>query len=127
MAGAGGQPTLTGTVTFFLCHSSGRRRQTGWSGVWSADVCVSDLATSSAVTGATTPNDNAIGQYCWRAVYSGDGFYNGSTHTGNVAAEGFTAVEQGSTPNTPSSPTGGAPAPGVSGTGAGAGAGGGGG
>ena len=74
----------------------------------------SGVATSSAVTGVTTPNDLAIGQYCWRAVYSGDSLYNGSTHTGNVAGECFTTVKQPSTPTTASSPTGGNVVPGTS-------------
>src|SRR5260370_25664853 len=55
---------------------------------------------------STTPNVNAIGQYCWRAVYSGDSFYNGSTHTGNVAGGCFTKVGKAPTPTPASLSTG---------------------
>jgi hypothetical protein len=48
-------------------------------------------ATSDAVTGATTPNNNAVGTYCWRAEYSGDTFYNSSTHT-NATTECFSTL-----------------------------------
>src|SRR5205814_9916418 len=103
-----------GAVSFFLCPPSAGDGASGGTEVGTAVVLVNGVATSSAVTGATTPNDNAIGQYCWRPVYSGDGFYNGSTHTGNVAAECFTTVKQPSTPTTASSPTGGSVKPGTS-------------
>ena len=81
--------------------AAGEGLRGGRDGRWGPRWCWSNgVATSSAVTGVTTPNDLAIGQYCWRAVYSGDGFYNGSTHTGNVAGECFTTVKQPSTPTT---------------------------
>src|SRR5262249_60819271 len=56
------------------------------------------LPTSSADT-------LAIGKYCWRAEYSGNGFYNDSKHT-NSTTECFTTGEQASLTHSTSSPLG---------------------
>ena len=56
----------------------------------------------------------AIGKYCWRAVYSGDSVYFGSTHTGNVASECFTTVKVNPTVATLSSTTASTVVPGTS-------------
>ena len=47
-------------------------------------------STAASILDRTTTK--AIGKYCWRAVYSGDGFYNGSDHT-NATDECFTSGE----------------------------------
>src|SRR5438874_818761 len=44
------------------------------------------------------------GKYCWRAVYGGDGFYTGNSHT-NSTTECFTTVKQPSSVDSSSSPT----------------------
>src|SRR5438552_2212608 len=92
IAGAAGQPTPTGTVKIGRAPRTAAEWASGGAQAGTAVVRVNGGATQAAVTGATTRNYNSIGQYCWRAVYSGDGFYNGSPHTGSVAAECFTAV-----------------------------------
>ncbi len=71
------------------------------------------IALVAAVTRPPRRHHHAgIGKYCWRAVYSGDGFYNGSAHT-NAASECFTTVKQDSQTETLSDPTGGGVVPGT--------------
>ncbi len=114
ITGSAGLPTPTGTVTFFLCQPPAADCAVGGTQVGTPVVLNgSGVATSSAVTGATTPNNLAVGQYCWRAVYSGDSTYNPSTHPGNVAGECFTTVKVNPTVATASSPTGGNVVPGT--------------
>ena len=48
------------------------------------------LSSGSATSDATS-NTDAVGKYCWRAEYSGDGFYSPSSHT-NDTTECFTTV-----------------------------------
>jgi uncharacterized repeat protein (TIGR01451 family) len=72
-----GTPTPTGTATFFLCSPtqttsagcpSGAGTQVG-----SPVTLSGGTATSTPdVTGATTPNDLAVGTYCWGAQYTPD-------------------------------------------------------
>src|SRR5205823_3318834 len=97
---------------------SSRRRHTRYASDWSSDVCSSDLfflcqpadvtangcesggtkvgATKTLANGSAssdaTANTTAIGKYCWRAEYSGDGFYNPSSHT-NSTSECFTTAK----------------------------------
>ena len=101
--GRGGQPTPTGTVTFFLCQpaqvtANGGDCSTGGDQVGTAVA----LNGSGQATSAASANTTAIGKYCWRAAYSGDGFYNPSTHT-DAVNECFTTVPQGSQTTTQAS------------------------
>src|SRR5205814_996643 len=70
---------------------------------------------SGQATSDSTTNTTTIGKYCWRAVYSGDGFYNGSSHTDSTS-ECFTTVKQPSSTDTTASPTGLNVVPGTSAT-----------
>src|SRR5207237_116550 len=112
VSGGAGQPTPSGTVDFFLCQP--------------AEVTANGCVTGGTKNGATKPldgngqatsdastNTSAVGTYCWRAEYSGDGFYNPSSHT-NATTECFTVVKQPSSTATTSSPTGGNVVPGSS-------------
>src|SRR5204863_4797050 len=58
-------------------------RQTASLRSWISDVCYADM----------------VGKYCWRAEYSGDSFYTGSTHT-DATNECFTTVKQPSSTDT---------------------------
>src|SRR5262249_59128855 len=107
----------TGTVTFFLCQPnevtaagcpSGAGTQVG-----AHPVALSARAASTARSRTT----NAIGKYCWRAEYSGDGFYNPSSHTNaNTGTNGecFVTVKQSSSTATQPSPSGATEVPGLS-------------
>ena len=92
VAGGAGQPTPTGTVAFFLCQpadvTAGGCEGTAGTQVGPANSLAGGEATSVAST-----NTVSNGTYCWRAEYSGDAFYNPSTHT-NTTTECFT-VESG--------------------------------
>ena len=105
VTGSGATPT--GTVTFFLCQpnevTAGGCEGTAGTQVGGAVTLVAGQATSSATTTTT-----AIGKYCWRAAYSGDAFYNGSSHT-NATTECFTTVKQPSNTSTSSSVSSGFP------------------
>ena len=70
---------------------------------------------AGSVSSDSTANTTAIGKYCWRAEYSGDAFYNPSSHT-NSESECFTTLKQDSHTTTTSSPTGGNVLPGSSAT-----------
>ena len=89
IADVAGLPTPTGTVTFFLCEPPASDCASGGDQVGAVKTLVNGVATSDAVTGATRPNDLAGGQYCWRAVYSGDSVYSPASHT-DSSAECFT-------------------------------------
>src|SRR5262249_59572321 len=102
VSGGAGQPTPTGTVAFFLCQPNEVTAGgcvTGGTQIGGAIT----LANGQAQSAATT-NTSAIGQYCWRAGYSGDSFYIGSSHT-NAVSECFSTVKQPSSTATLSSPT----------------------
>ncbi|MDX1450766.1 MAG: Ig-like domain repeat protein, partial [Acidimicrobiia bacterium] len=87
VAGVGpGFPVPTGTVTFFLCGPS----EVDGSGCPAGGDQIGDSValddTGSATSAATVPVSQPVtaeelGTYCWRAVYSGDSNYLGSTHT----------------------------------------------
>ncbi len=88
-----GQQTATGSVKFFLCQPA-QVTAGGCEGVAGTQVGGAvTLNGSGQATSASSSNTTAIGKYCWRAVYSGDSFYNGSSHT-NAASECFTTVKQ---------------------------------
>ena len=92
----GSGPTPTGSVTFFLCQPADVTAAgcpTGSGAQVGGDIALVAGVATSPSTGTTT----VIGKYCWRAVYSGDGFYNGSNHT-NADSECFTTVKQDSEP-----------------------------
>ena len=112
VSGGAGQPTPTGTVAFFLCQpnevTAGQGCVSGGTLIGAAKALSNGQATSDATT-----NTNAVGQYCWRAVYSGDGFYSPSSHT-NAASECFTTTVLPSTTATQSNPTGANVTPGTS-------------
>src|SRR5262249_42031526 len=106
-------PNPTGQVTFFLCGPDPQ--------------LANDITAGGCTTGGTqvggpvslppgSPQPptataqsalgsgdltNAIGKYCWRAVYTGDSFYLGSTHT-DATNECFITVKQPSTTDTTS-------------------------
>lgn len=70
-------PTPTGTVTFFLCGPTQVTSAGCPSGAGTQVGSAVSLSNGSAqstpdVTGATTPNDLATGQYCWGAQYTPD-------------------------------------------------------
>jgi hypothetical protein len=108
ITGGVGQPTPTGSVTFFLCQpaevtAAGGDCSSGGTQVGANPVT---LSAGGVATSVASTNTTAIGKYCWRAVYSGDAFYNGSSHT-NTGTECFTTVKQPSNTATLSDPTGG--------------------
>ena len=102
VSGGAGQPTPTGTVDFFLCQPAQVTAAGCPSGSGSKVGATKTLSGGSATSDATT-NTTTAGTYCWRAEYSGDAFYNASTHT-NATTECFTTVTPPSPPSTPPSP-----------------------
>jgi uncharacterized repeat protein (TIGR01451 family) len=103
--GGGADPVGVGSVKFFLCSpadvaANGGDCSSGGAQVGSAvTLDVNGQATSTPdVTGATTPNDNANGTYCWRAEFTpnNDTHYKAGSHT-NSTTECFTTF--GGTPS----------------------------
>ncbi len=110
---SGSSGTPAGTVTFFLCGPTDLTSgscPTGGTQIGTAVTLSGGQASSISTTSATT---DAVGTYCWRAVYSGDGVYAGTTHT-DSSSECFTTARQTATVATSSSPTGGSVVPGTS-------------
>src|SRR5262249_14965823 len=110
---SGDAGTPGGTVTFFLCGPS----EVTANGCESGGTQVGDpvaLDAGGQAASASSTTTTAIGTYCWRAVYSGDGVYSGSPHT-DSAAGCFTTVQQPAPVATSSTPTG-TVAPGASAT-----------
>jgi hypothetical protein len=116
VSGGAGQPTPTGTVKFFLCQPS-EVTAGGCEGTAGTQIGTpaegETLNGSGVASSESTTNTTAIGTYCWRAEYSGDGFYLPSKHTnaltaeaGGVTPECFTTVKQPSTTVTSASPSG---------------------
>lgn len=101
----------TGTVTFFLCNPA----QTTSAGCPSGGTQIGSpvaLASGSATSAATTAT-TAVGTYCWRAAYSGDGTLPAASHT-NATSECFTVQPVPElVMSTTSSPTGGGVLPGT--------------
>jgi uncharacterized repeat protein (TIGR01451 family) len=113
VSGGQGQPVPTGTVDFFLCQPATVTANGGDCSAGGAKVSTGTLDSAGKTSSAAASNTTAIGTYCWRAEYSGDGFYNGSSHTNN-GSECFTVVKQPSSTDTTSSPTGANVVPGTS-------------
>src|SRR5262245_19837672 len=89
VTGGAGQPTPTGTVTFFQCQPhevTAAGCPSGGTQIGAAKTLSNGQATSDATTTTT-----AVGTYCWRAEYSGDNFYNTSSHT-NATTECFSTL-----------------------------------
>jgi uncharacterized repeat protein (TIGR01451 family) len=111
VSGIAGGPTPTGSVTFFLCGPSDV----------AGDSCPLGKGTqvsSNALSGGSATSDStmatsALGEYCWRAEYGGNGFYNAADPT-DFANECFTVALQTATVTTSSTPTGGNVVPGAS-------------
>lgn len=77
VSGGSGQPTPTGSLTFFLCGPSAVTSAGCPSGAGTqvgTAVTLSGGAAQSTpdVTGTTTPSDLATGTYCWGAQYTPD-------------------------------------------------------
>ncbi len=110
---SGSGPTATGSVDFFLCQPATVTANGGDCSSGGAKVGATKALSGGSATSDASANTTAVGTYCWRAEYSGDGFYNSSTHT-NKTTECFTTVKQPSATATTSSPTGGGVLPGAS-------------
>src|SRR5262249_41708849 len=80
VSGGAGQPTPTGTVTFFLCQPNEVTAGQGCVAPAGTQVGNAKTLSSGQATSDATTNTTAVGTYCWRAVYSGDNFYTGSDH-----------------------------------------------
>ena len=111
--GVAGQPTPTGTVTFFLCQPRGRVTAgqgcvTGGTQVGvGEDTELTGQATSRRGTEATKANhDGRSGSTAGGRCTRGTASTTASTDVGNVAAECFTTVKQASQTATTSNPTG---------------------
>jgi hypothetical protein len=84
-----GQPTPTGSVTFFLCQPN-EVTSGGCEGTAGTQVgAVKPLNGSGQATSDASPALNTLGKYCWRAEYGGSNFYLPSSHT-NSTTECFT-------------------------------------
>ena len=77
-----GQQVASGTVKFFLCQPS---EVTAGGCEGQAGTQVGSPAAGETVNGSgvaqsdAAANTSAVGKYCWRAEYSGDGFYGASS------------------------------------------------
>jgi uncharacterized repeat protein (TIGR01451 family) len=109
-----------GSVKFFLCSpaevtaNGGDCKANGTQVGIAAPLDANGQASSSNVTGATTPNDSATGKYCWRAEFTpsaNDHNYKSGSHT-NSTTECFTVVHASPTISTQIAVTG-ANAPGL--------------
>jgi uncharacterized repeat protein (TIGR01451 family) len=110
----GGSGTPSGSVKFFLCAPSdltGGSCPSGGTQIGSAVTLGADGKASSASTTGTATS--AVGTYCWRAEYSGDGIYASTSDT-DSSGECFTVAQQTATVGSTSSPTGGGVVPGTS-------------
>ena len=111
-----GQQVASGTVKFFLCQPS---EVTAGGCEGQAGTQVGSPAAGETVNGSgvaqsdAAANTSAVGKYCWRAEYSGDGFYGASSHT-NSTSECFTTVKQVAQVATQSSPGSSTVVPGTS-------------
>jgi uncharacterized repeat protein (TIGR01451 family) len=100
--GTNGAPTPAGvgSVTFFLCSpaevtaNGGDCSKNGTQVGLAQTLDVNGQATSADVTGATNPDDLALGKYCWRAEFTpsaNDHNYLAGSHT-NSDTECFTVT-----------------------------------
>ncbi|MEN3340634.1 MAG: hypothetical protein V7644_38 [Actinomycetota bacterium] len=93
VSGGQGQPTPTGTVDFFLCQPATVAANSGDCSTGGTKIGATEtLDAAGKATSDASTNTTAIGTYCWRAEYSGDGFYNSSSHT-NSTTECFTTAQ----------------------------------
>ena len=101
LSAAGGHPSPTGAMTFFLCNPSqvtGAGCPTGGTQVGNAITISAGSATSANASGTLL---NAPGTYCWRAVYAPDAdgskFYSAGSETNaltsGAGAECFVVVK----------------------------------
>jgi hypothetical protein len=76
-------------VKFFLCQPS-EVTAGGCEGVAGTQIGTpaagETLNASGVATSESTANTTTLGKYCWRAEYSGDGFYLTSSHTNALTA-----------------------------------------
>ncbi len=89
VAGGAGQPTPTGTVKVFLCQPADVTAGgcAGTAGTQIGTPAAGETLNGSGVaTSESAANTTAVGKYCWRAEYSGDGFYLPSSHTNALTA-----------------------------------------
>jgi uncharacterized repeat protein (TIGR01451 family) len=108
-----------GSVKFYLCQpadvtAGGCEGTAGDMVGGAATLDANGQATSTNVTGNTTPNDNATGTYCWRAEFTpgaNDHHYLAGSHS-NDTIECFTVVHASPTIDTQIAVTG-ANAPGL--------------
>src|SRR5215472_11549871 len=94
-------PTPTGTITFFLCgpaQVTAGSCSTGSTQVGDPVTLSGGKATSDSSTSTLT-----VGTYCWRAVYSGDSFYDSATEA-TPATECLTVAKQDVTVSSQSGP-----------------------
>jgi uncharacterized repeat protein (TIGR01451 family) len=96
-----GFPAPTGTVTFFVCGPGVSECTSGGSKVGE----VKTLSGGSAGSDSFTPTQT--GRYCFRAVYSGDGNYQGSSD--GSSTECFTVIGLPNLAITKTADTGGTP------------------
>jgi hypothetical protein len=87
----GSGPTPTGTVSFFLCQPA-EVTAGGCVGTAGTQVGAAKALSGGVATSASTTNTNTVGKYCWRAEYSGNGFYLPSAHT-DATHECFTVKD----------------------------------
>ena len=108
-----GSPPGVGDVTFFLCSPTEVTANGGdcsANGTQVGNAVTLDgngQASSADINGATTPNDNATGTYCWRVEFApspNDHNYFAGTHT-NSDTECFTVAHASPTIATQSSAT----------------------
>ena len=91
----GGSPT--GSVQFALCIPPN-----GTCSNYGAPVPLDNTghATSAAVSGTTTPNTLATGDYCWQATYAPTGNFSGSSELSKPGTECFSVGKQPTTTTT---------------------------
>ena len=111
VSGGAGQPTPTGTVDFFLCQPA-QVTAGGCEGSAGTKIGATKPLVAGAAASDSTANTTTVGKYCWRAEYSGDSFYNSSSHT-NAASECFTTAAQAPVIETNSAPQGASIVPGT--------------
>jgi uncharacterized repeat protein (TIGR01451 family) len=89
-----------GSVKFFLCSpaevtANGGDCKANGTQIGLATTLSNGQASSDSIDGTTTPNDNTLGKYCWRAEFtpdSGDHHFLAGSHT-NSDTECFTVVK----------------------------------
>jgi hypothetical protein len=89
----GSGPTPTGTVKFFLCQPSEVTAGgcEGTAGTQIGTPAAGETLVAGTVASEASTNTTTVGKYCWRAEYSGDGFYLAGSHT-NATTECFTVA-----------------------------------